>query len=114
MFKWGVPLFMDLVAGSGGKRVNTEKDIIPPQSPVISALPDATNSASLVIDGFTEKGASVELVLNDVMEKVSTADDSGVFSFEATLKIGQNRIQLMAKDVAGNESMSEEIGRAHV
>lgn len=107
MFKWGLPLFMDFVAGSGAQRVDTNKDIIPPQSPVISALPDATNSARVTIDGFTENGAQIELLVNDLVEKISVADENGAFVFESSLISGQNRVQLRAKDKAGNESMSE-------
>jgi bacillopeptidase F len=107
MFKWGIPLFMNLVAGSGGQRINTDKDIIPPQSPIISALPDATNSAAITIDGYTEKGASVELLLNDQTDKIVKADETGTFVVDTFLIAGQNKIQLRAKDEAGNESLSE-------
>jgi hypothetical protein len=107
MFKWGIPIFMNLVAGNGGQRVDTAKDIIPPQSPVISALPEATNSSRVSIEGFTEAGATVELLVNDKVDKVIVADETGAFSFEAVLISGQNRILLRAKDETGNESMSE-------
>jgi len=107
MFKWGLPLFMNLIAGNGVQRVETGKDIIPPQSPIISALPDATNSAKITIEGFTEAGANVELLLNDKTDKIIKADEKGSFTFDALLISGQNRIQLRAKDDAGNESMSE-------
>lgn len=106
MFKWGIPLFMNLVAGNGAQRINTESDIIPPQTPIISALPDATNSARIVIEGFTEAGATVELLLNDQSNKMITADEKGSFTFDALLIAGSNRIQLRAKDAKGNESMS--------
>lgn len=107
MFKWGIPLFMNLVAGSGAQRIDTAKDIIPPQSPVISALPEATNSARLYIEGFTEAGASVELFLNEQTDKIMKASETGEFIFDSVLKTGQNTIQLKAKDEAGNESLSE-------
>lgn len=107
MFKWGLPLFMNLIAGNGVERIETGKDIIPPQSPVISALPDATNSAKLYIDGFTEAGANVELLLNDSVDKLTKADSTGYFIFDTLLISGQNRIQFRAKDETGNESMSE-------
>jgi len=107
MFKWGVPLFVDFVAGNGAVRVNTNKDIIPPQPPVISALPEATNNNKVTVEGFTEKGAKIELLVNDLVDKISVADETGAFVFEAVLISGQNRIQLRAKDEAGNESMSE-------
>jgi hypothetical protein len=107
MFKWGVPLFMNLVAGSGAQRLPAGKDIIPPQAPIISALPEATNSARISIEGFTEAKANVELLLNDKVDKIMPADDTGAFVFETSLISGQNRVQLRAKDEAGNESMSE-------
>lgn len=107
MFKWGIPLFMNMVAGNGAQRVNTDNDIIPPQAPIISALPDATNSARIVIEGYTEAAASVELLLNDQVEKINVADQTGSFVFETSLISGQNRVQIRAKDSKGNESMSQ-------
>jgi len=106
MFKWGLPLFMNIVAGNGAQRVETNKDIIPPQAPVISALPDATSSAYLAIEGFTEANANIELLMNDTVDKIDIASENGSFLFNTSLVVGQNRIQLRAKDLAGNESMS--------
>lgn len=107
MFKWGIPLLMNLVAGNGGERAVTGKDIIPPQSPIYSALPDATNSARIIVEGFTEAGANVQLMLNDTLDKAIKADETGAFKMETVLIAGQNKIQLKAKDEAGNESTSE-------
>lgn len=98
---------MNMVAGNGAQRVNTDNDIIPPQAPIISALPDATNSARIVIEGYTEAAASVELLLNDQVEKINVADQTGSFVFETSLISGQNRVQIRAKDSKGNESMSQ-------
>lgn len=107
MIKWGIPLFMNMVAGNGAQRVNIDNDIIPPQAPIISALPDATNSARIVIEGYTEAAASVELLLNDQVDKINVADQTGSFVFETSLISGQNRVQIRAKDSKGNESMSQ-------
>jgi bacillopeptidase F len=107
MYKWGIPLFMNVIAGNGGQRVNTENDIIPPQTPMISALPDATNSARIVVEGYTEAAANVELLVNDQVQKMLKADDKGYFTFDSTLISGENRVQLRAKDEKGNESLSE-------
>jgi hypothetical protein len=106
MIKWGIPLFTNLVAGNGAQRISSQGDIIPPQSPVISALPDATNSARVVVEGFTEAGANIELVLNNKTDKLAKADETGSFVLESTLVSGENTIQLKAKDEAGNESSS--------
>ena len=107
MYKWGLPLFMNVVAGNGAQRVSTGGDIIPPQTPILSALPDATNSARIVVDGYTEAGASVELLLNDKSDKLGKADTNGYFTFDSILASGSNRVQVRAKDDANNESMSE-------
>lgn len=97
---------MNLVAGNGASRVDNVKDIIPPQEPLISALPEATNSSFVTVEGYTENLASVELLLNDLTDKITKADESGLFSLGVVLSSGQNRIQVRAKDEAGNESMS--------
>lgn len=107
MYKWGIPLFMNIVAGGGAERaIINQQDIIPPQTPIISALVDATNSARITIEGYTEAGANVELLLNDKTDKLGTADTTGYFSFDSLLISGQNRVQVRAKDSSGNESMS--------
>ena len=107
MFKWGLPLFINIIAGNGASRINTDVDIIPPQSPIISALPSATNSAMIVIEGFTEARASVDLLMNDQVSEITQADDMGSFSLRTTLVRGQNTVQLKAKDVSNNESFSD-------
>ncbi len=105
--KWGVPMFMNVVAGNVAVVKTKEKDIFPPQTPTISALPESTNSASFEVDGYTEKAVQVELLLNDQTDKVSTADATGAFSFNSNLKFGQNRIQLRATDASGHQSLSD-------
>ena len=108
MFKWGIPAIINFMANSGGpSTVNTkEKDIIPPQVPLLSALSEATNSAKLVVDGYTEAGAKVELFVNDISTSIDKAKDDGSFKLEGKLADGQNRIQVKAYDEANNESQS--------
>ncbi len=98
---------MNIVAGTGAQRISTGDDIIPPQTPVFSALSDATNSARIFVEGYTEANASVELMLNDKTDKIEKADEGGYFSFDSLLVSGENRVQVRAKDEAGNESLSE-------
>jgi hypothetical protein len=107
MFKWGIPAIMNVIAGPGGVKVSTDKDIIPPQAPDLSALPEATNSGSVSVEGYTEKGAALSLLVNDLMTANQIASDDGSFKFSATLVPGTNRIQVKAADSAGNESQSE-------
>ncbi len=107
MVKWGFPLFIKIIAGNGVEVKRTEEDIIPPQTPILSALPEATNGAEIIIEGYTEGGANIELNVNDVLNKTDTAKDDGFFSLTASLQNGSNRIQVRAVDAANNASLSE-------
>ncbi len=107
MIKWGIPCFVSVVAGKGGQKQNQQVDIIPPQTPIFSALPEATNSASVLIEGYTESGASLDLLVGDKIVMTDKAQDDGSFSMRAPLEAGSNRIQVRATDLAGNTSTSE-------
>lgn len=108
MFKWGIPYFVNIVGGKGGSKANTQQtDIIPPQSPTFAALPEATNSATIIVEGYTEGGTSLSLLVGDVAVMTDKAKDDGSFSFAAPLEPGTNRIQIKATDLAGNTSSSE-------
>jgi len=108
MLKWGIPLLLDLAARGGGKRINgaVENDVVPPQKPIFSALPEATKSAQIAITGFTEAEAEVTLWLNEISKETIEADESGSFNFEVILSEGNNEIYARARDEAGNESVS--------
>jgi len=107
MIKWGVPGLVSMMAGTGGERPSDIEDTIPPQTPIISALPEATNSSQVTVSGYTEGGATLELVLNDVTTINDTAKEDGSFSLPASLKDGTNTILIKAKDQTGNESVSQ-------
>jgi bacillopeptidase F len=107
MIKWGIPLFVRILAGDGFTVDKTQRDIIPPQPPTLSALAEATNSSSLTVEGYTEGKAKLELLLNDVLAVSGEAKEDGSFSLIADIKIGSNRIQVRAVDESGNASMSE-------
>lgn len=107
MIKWGVPFFVNTIAGNGGTRQNQDKDIIPPQSPVLSALPEATNSAEILVEGYTEAEASLDILINDNIVLVEKAGEDGSFSAVAPLTAGSNRVNVRATDEAGNISSSE-------
>lgn len=109
MVKWGVPLFVNLVAGPTATKSNLtsgDDDNIPPQTPIISALPEATNSARIRVEGFTEPKVETSLWRNEEMFTTTQSDDSGSFGFDLDLTEGENRIQVKAKDDQGNESES--------
>ncbi len=107
LFKWGIPFFVNAIAGTGVSRQNVDQDVIPPQAPIISALPEATNSSSILIEGFTEPNASLDVLINDKISVTDKAKEDGSFSVTATLDTGSNRVQVRATDEAGNISHSE-------
>lgn len=107
MYKWGVPFFVEVIAGKGSVLINQEQDVIPPQSPVLSALPEATGSASILVEGFTEAGAALDLMVNDAISQTSKAEADGSFAIYGILSIGSNRVYVRAADEAGNVSSSE-------
>lgn len=109
MFKWGLPWFINILAGPSDQKaagVNSSEDVLPPQIPVLSPLPEATNSAVIKIEGYTEGGVGVDIFLNDAQIASTNSDDSGFFRSEVKLSEGDNKIQVRANDSAGNTSQS--------
>ncbi len=107
IIKWGFPLFLKIIAGNAIDKTQQEVDIIPPQTPLLSALPEATNEAEIMVEGYTEASAKLELTVNDVLTKTDTAKEDGSFLLSATIQTGNNRIQVRAVDTANNASLSE-------
>lgn len=109
MFKWGLPWFINVLSGPSGQKatnVNQGEDVVPPQIPVLSPLLEATNSATLKIEGYTEPKAEVGVFLNEAQVASTNSDDQGMFKAEFKLNEGDNNIQVRAKDNAGNTSQS--------
>lgn len=105
--KWGIPLFVKILAGNGATVDKTENDIIPPQTPTLSALAEATTSSLLKVEGYTEGEVGVELLVNDVLANTNKSLNDGFFTLEGQIKSGSNRVQVRAIDGSGNASMSE-------
>ncbi len=109
MFKWGLPWFINFLAGPTGPKVtdiNSSDDIVPPQTPTLFPLPEATNSAGIQVEGFTEADVEINIYRNDELANSDKSDDKGAFRVELKLVEGENRIQVRARDKAGNESQS--------
>jgi len=109
MFKWGLPWFINILAGPSVPKtanVNPSEDAVPPQIPTLSPLVEATNSATLKIEGYTESNVEVKVLLNDAEATNTNSDDSGLFKAEVKLSPGNNKIQAVAKDGAGYTSQS--------
>ncbi len=107
VIKWGFPWFISMISGAPvAKNTQGQADIIPPQVPVLLASPEATNSSSFTIEGFTEASSKVELYFNEDPGVTSKSDIDGKFKFLVKLISGENKYLLKAIDDANNSSQS--------
>lgn len=108
----GIPLLVKTAVFLGdlsaSKHPVDKTDIIAPAPPRLILPYEATNSANLTIDGYSEKGVSVFLTQNGDSLGSTTAKDDGTFSFLVTLKSGDNNFIAVAIDQAGNKSQPSE------
>ncbi len=79
------------------------KDVTPPILE-IEEIPDVSYDEKLTIKGKTEPGAV--LIING--KEVPVKED-GSFSVEIVLTMGENKIEIIARDAAGNETKIEKI-----
>lgn len=83
-----------------------QADTIPPQTPVLSAVPpEATMSASLSFTGYAEPKSKVVFLVNESETSEVDVDDQGQFTYDLHLQNGENTISLYGVDAAGNESL---------
>lgn len=99
-----LPGFLGLVDRMLNNNPFQEEDTIPPQVPIISAPPTATNSADIVIEGYGEPESEVQLLLNALKATAVVIGPDGDFRIETQLQEGENTIELYATDQAGNKS----------
>ena len=75
-----------------------------PRPPILDILPQATNSATLAISGFSQDETRV-VIYNDLQNVGEAEVESGKFQFEnLKLKDGQNEISAKAISKSGKES----------
>lgn len=86
-----------------GKQDTTQSDSLQP--PVIDDLPQATNSAKLVIGGFISAGEKVEIYLDGEKDGDATVDGSKFEYEDLVLADGENKIS--AKAVSGDNTSDE-------
>ena len=104
----GIPLlgkfadFLNLVFRKNEiSQVDTESTA---RVPILDILPQATNSASLAISGFSQDETKV-VIYNDLQNVGEAEVESGKFQFEnLKLKDGQNEISAKAISKSGKES----------
>lgn len=87
------------------KPVSGSRDTIAPFPPRFDSVPEATNSATLLIKGFAEPGSTVELSSETITLSLVT-DKEGEFSTQIRLANGENTISALAVDSSGNKSAS--------
>lgn len=85
------------------EEISEEKNFLFP--PILEPLPEATNSATLSISGFSQGAEKVEVLINDISkEKVLVGNDSTFYLDEVRLFEEKNRIKAIAFDNKGNKS----------
>ncbi len=86
------------------------KDTLAPPPPSLSPLSLYTNKETVKIKGYAEAGAEVILFVNKIQKGTTVAEKGGNFSFPSVnLKEGENQITAVAKDAAGNESLTSSV-----
>lgn len=88
---------------NAGKIDEDNRDVILP--PEIFNLPEATNTATIAINGRSADGAKLTLFVNEAEQKVISVEE-GAFSAEAELQKGENVLYLVSKDEKTGKSKS--------
>jgi hypothetical protein len=88
-------LYISQIGNKNESSKNNQSSYVSP--PVLNALPEATNSARIVISGSALKGEEVLLYVNDEEVDNQLVNDKGEFSFIQILDKGANEIKTKAK-----------------
>lgn len=103
-FRYVIPSAIKLISGNAPIQQESTANLTPPLVPVLSALATATNSATLQIKGYSQKGNQVVILNNSQEVKRADVAEDGSFSSELTLEKGQNSITTYA--IAQNQQQS--------
>lgn len=101
LFKFGIGLIINFslfLSGSKDQQnlISNSKQIDFASPPTLNPLPNATNSAHLIISGKSAKEVTIELFINDEKIDEVKTDNNGNFSFSQNLKSGDNQIKTRA------------------
>jgi bacillopeptidase F len=110
VFKFGIPLianFSLLVAGQGKNTEQSKNEFSFINAPILNPLPEATNSAEIVIKGRAEKGNKIELFINDSLVDKTSANSKGDFEFRNTLSEGSNKIAARVRKAEETSNFSQ-------
>ncbi len=78
-------------------------DTTPPAPPQFENIPEFSKDENLEITGISENGAVISIRSNNSVSEV-VANNEGQFTFVFNLDKGENSIDAIAKDTAGNSS----------
>lgn len=107
VFTLGIPLlgkFAEVLNTFLGKKEESksEKSIVRP--PTFNPLPQATNSAKLIVSGFSDEETIIDIYLNsEKIDKTEVRDGKFIYE-ELFLKNGENKISAKAITKSGLES----------
>ena len=105
---FGIPLLIRLAVFLGDVRSSSlpveTQDKVPPSPPIFTTSFEATSSSQIALAGYAEPGSAVLISLNGSLEQEIVADNEGLFKTEINLTDGDNQIEAIAKDQAGNQS----------
>jgi len=86
---------------------NLYSNLLP--APQFYPLPEATNSATLELSGFSQPNEKVDLYLNDLNIKSFEVDSEGKFEGFLSLSLGLNKIYAVTTDKDSQQSPSSRI-----
>ncbi|MCJ7828087.1 Ig-like domain-containing protein [Patescibacteria group bacterium] len=102
-----VSTFMGELRSSG--EISSNKDKVPPQTPLLDSYPQDTNERNIELSGKTEAGVVVSILVNDYPLDDIISDNEGLFTVFVELNEGNNVIKISAQDPAGNESTTKQV-----
>jgi bacillopeptidase F len=96
---FGLPLLVkfSVFLGNTKKNDNLEEKAVPPLAPRLVLPYEATNSATISINGFSESGVEVELYKNEISIGKTQVTENGDFVFkDISLEEGDNSFSAIA------------------
>ena len=88
-----------------GKDNYEEKDTIPPVSPYLEPIPEATKDNKINITGKAEIGSKILLFLDDIKSTELVTDNEGNFTF-SDIQVGLNPTRIKVEAVDANQNVS--------
>lgn len=110
LIAWFIPTFIGSLSflNSYKQPVKNTKSVSENASlapPVLNIPYEATNTASIVIHGYTTPETSVEIYLNDELSTTTKSTSNGSFTSDSVnLDLGKNSISGITIDAEGNKS----------